>query len=432
MMHPNTEMNPHGSCTPRVIHAAPPPEAAEPRRWPEEGYTRIPNWVYTDPDVFQKEMDVFFAGKTWNYVGLACEVPETGCYKRNWIGTHPVIMVRTESGDITVLENRCAHRGAQVCWHNTGRVEDFTCPYHQWNYDLNGNLQGVPFRRGALGKGGMPRDFDPKKNGMRKLRSVNRGGSIWATFSDDAPSFEDYCGSEVLAEIDHMLPGKPLKLLGYSRQLIPSNWKMYLENLKDPYHATLLHTFYITFGLWRADSKSECIPTGGGAHSVMVSHNEGKKVTEATAEMNRFRNDLEIRDVETVTPRKEFNNSRVGGAWVFPAAQFGIQANSLKTRHVIPRSPTSHELVFTYYGYEDDDEDMTRLRLKHANLLGPAGFVSMDDSEMLTQCQIGVSGYPQARGVVEMGGRDTEPADYMVTEVLIRAFYQYYRQAMGF
>ena len=78
---------------------------------------------------------------------------------------------------------------------------------------------------------------------------------------------------------------------------------------------------------------------------------------------------------------------------MFPAAQFGIQANSLKTRHVIPRSPTEHELVFTYYGYEDDDEEMTRLRLKHANLLGPAGFVSMDDSEMLNQVQIGVTGY---------------------------------------
>ncbi|WZB71430.1 Rieske 2Fe-2S domain-containing protein [Achromobacter xylosoxidans] len=155
-------------------------------------------------------MDVFFGGKTWNYVGLECEVPETGCFKRNWIGNRPVIMVRGENGDIHVLENRCAHRGAQICWQNTGKVADFTCPYHQWNYDLEGNLQGVPFRRGALGRGGMPRDFDPKQNGIRKLRSVNRGGSVWATFAEDAPSFEDYCGPEVLAEIDHMLPGKPL------------------------------------------------------------------------------------------------------------------------------------------------------------------------------------------------------------------------------
>src|SRR5690606_23748181 len=372
------------------------------RRWPEEGHTRIPAWVYTDPAVYQKEMDVFFAGKTWNYVGLECEVPEVGSYKRQWIGDRPVIMVSNEQGESNDIENRCAHKRAQICWQNTGTVKDFTCPYHQWNYDLDGNLQGIPFRRGALGKGRMPKDFDLKKFGINRVRTVNRGGSIWATFSDEAPSFEEYCGEEVLAEIDHMLPGKKLKLLGYSRQLIPSNWKMYLENLKDPYHATLLHSFYITFGLWRADSKSECIPTGDGAHSVMVSHNEGKKKTEATAEMQRFRDDLQIHDLETVTPRAEFDRGRVGGAWMFPAAQVGIQANSLKTRHVIPRGPGAHELVFTYYGYEDDDEEMTRLRLKHANLLGPAGFVSMDDSEMLKQVQTGISGYPESVSVVEM------------------------------
>src|SRR5690606_23937772 len=141
---------------------------------------------------------------------------------------------------------------------------------------------------------------------------------------------------------------------------------------------------------------------------------------------------LELLDRETVTPLREFNGGRVGGAWVFPAAAVGIQANTLKTRHVIPRSPTEHELVFTYYGYEDDTEEMTRHRLKQANLLGPAGFVSMDDSEMLTQCQFGAAGYPHEQGIIEMGGRDTERTDYMVSEVLIRGFYRYYIEAMGF
>ena len=51
---------------------------------------------------------------------------------------------------------------------------------------------------------------------------------------------------------------------------------------------------------------------------------------------------------------------------------------------------------------------------------------------MLTQCQLGVSAYPEAAGVLEMGGRDTEPTDHMVTEVLIRGFYKFYREAMGF
>jgi anthranilate 1,2-dioxygenase large subunit len=409
------------------------PSPAQARRWPEEGHTRVPSWIYTDPEVFTREMDLFFHGKTWNYVGLACEVPEPGSYKRQWIGTRPVVMVRNQAGEINVLENRCGHRQAQLVWRNAGRAKDFTCPYHQWNYNLDGRLQGLPFRRGTRGQGGMPADFDLSQHGLGKLRVARRGGSVWATFSPDTPSFEDYCGPEVLAEIDHVYPpDRELTLLGYSRQLIPANWKMYLENLKDPYHATLLHTFYITFGLWRADSGGDCIPTGGGKHSVMVSRNMGKQVTDTTPEMTRFRGDFKLLDMETVTPRREFNQGRVGGAWVFPSAMLGIQANSLKMRHVIPRSPGEHELVFTYYGFADDDEELQRLRLKHANLLGPAGFVSMDDSEMLKQVQAGAAGYPDSKGVLEMGGKDLAPTDYMVTEVMIRAFYAWYREQMGF
>lgn len=401
------------------------------RRWPAEGYTRVPNWVYTDESLFRREMDEMFAGNTWNYIGLDCEVPDVGSFRRQWIGTRPVIMVRDESGEVCVLENRCAHRQALMCWAPTGKVKDFTCPYHQWNYALDGRLQGVPFKRGALGKGGLPVDFDMKGHGLKRLRTVNRGGSIWATFSDSAQSFEEYCGQMVLDEIDHVFSGRQIEVLGYMRQLIPANWKTYLENLKDPYHATLLHTFYITFGLWRADNQSQCIPLEGGKHSVMTSRNEGKKTSAATPEMARFRGEFELRDRETVTPRQEFNAGRVGGPWVFPAATLGVQANSFQIRHLIPKSPRSVEVVFTMFGFKDDDEELRRLRLKQANLVGPSGFVSIDDSEMLKQVQTGATAYPERNSTIEMGGRDLEPTDYMVSEVMIRAFWNWYREAMS-
>ena len=141
-------------------------ETAE-RTWPKEGWTRIPFWVYTDPELFEREMDHFFYGPSWNYVALDCEVPEPGSYKRSWIGQRQVIVVRKADGDIAVLENRCAHRGARVCWQNKGRVDSFTCPYHQWNFALDGRLQGIPLKRGALGKGGMPADFAETRSSPR-------------------------------------------------------------------------------------------------------------------------------------------------------------------------------------------------------------------------------------------------------------------------
>ena len=88
----------HTEQAPRVVEA---PIVIN-RRWPEEGFTRIPAWVYTDPAVYKKEMDVFFAGDTWNYVGLECEVPEVGSFKRQWIGDRPVVIDFNVSRDAMV------------------------------------------------------------------------------------------------------------------------------------------------------------------------------------------------------------------------------------------------------------------------------------------------------------------------------------------
>jgi hypothetical protein len=62
--------------------------------------------------------------------------------------------------------------------------------------------------------------------------------------------------------------------------------------------------------------------------------------------------------------------------------------------------------------------------------MGPAGLVSVDDSEMMEFSQQGVAAHPDASGVVELGGRDTADAPHMVTEAAVRAFYRYYRQVM--
>ncbi len=402
------------------------------RRWPTEGNTHVPAWIYSDPKLFDAEMETFFYGPTWSYVGLTCEIALNGAFKRSWIGKKSIIVVRDNEGEIHVLENRCAHRASPVCWKNKGEMEQIICPYHQWTYDLRGTLQSVPFRRGVRGQGGMPADFALEDHGLRRLKTTVRGGSIWASFADDPPDFASYCGPEFLSHIDRLLGAKPLRLLGYSRQLIPCNWKLYFENSRDPYHATLLHTFFIRFGIYRADSPGiRTAATEGGRHMINYSANAGTQRSETTAQMTRFQNDFELRDLETVTPRVEFADFGTCGLQLFPSVFLQQHANALALRHIIPRGPTSVELSWTFYGYEDDDAAMRRLRLKHSNLTGPAGYVSMDDSEVLAQLQDTVSSYPEAIGVFEMGGRETAPQETMLTELGIRAFYGFYRHTMG-
>jgi salicylate 5-hydroxylase large subunit len=84
-----------------------------------------------------------------------------------------------------------------------------------------------------------------------------RGGAVFASFDHDVESLEDFMGPTILRYFDRLFNGRPLKLLGYNRQRIPANWKLMQENIKDPYHPGLLHTWFVTFGLWRADQRSQ-------------------------------------------------------------------------------------------------------------------------------------------------------------------------------
>ena len=94
------------------------------------------------------------------------ELAEVGDWKTTTLGEKPCVMVRSGEDEISVVENRCAHKGVTFCQTRTGHSKELICPYHQWSYALNGDLQGVPFRRGVKRQGGMPSDFDPKDHSL--------------------------------------------------------------------------------------------------------------------------------------------------------------------------------------------------------------------------------------------------------------------------
>lgn len=163
----------------------------------------------------------------------------------------------------------------------------------------------------------------------------------------------------------------------------------------------------------------------------MLSRNVGKKKTDVNADIARFKDGLELNDADTVTPLSEFSDGQVVAITHFPSVVIHQQANTFGMRHIIPKGIDSFELEWTFFGYEDDSDEMTRLRVRHANLYGPAGYVAMEDGEVLAESQGGAHHADAYSAVLEMGGRDVQAQDHMVTEVLIRAFYKYYREAMG-
>jgi salicylate 5-hydroxylase large subunit len=310
------------------------------------------------------------------------------------------------------------------------------CPYHQWVYDLGGNLLAAPFRKGVKGRdgearGGMPDDFALEDHGLEPLPVAARHGVVFASLGSPPPALDEYLGETMLGWFDRVFDGRDLELLGYMRQRVPANWKLMFENIKDPYHASLLHVFLVTFGLFRADNPSVTEMDETGRHSVLVSERgAAPSDAAATGEMRAFR-DVQLRDPRLLDPVREFPGSAtVVMQTLWPNLIVQQQSNTLAMRQLVPRGPREFDLMWTFFGYAGEDPEMRTRRLRQANLMGPAGLVSIDDSEVMRLAQLGAEVDPDAEAFVEMGGRDTERADHIVTESAIRAFYAYYREVM--
>ena len=109
-------------------------------RWPDDDVSQVPFGVYADPEIYAREQDLIFRGPVWHFLCLEAEIEGEGDYKVCEIGEVPVIAVRTAEDGVNVLVNRCAHKGALVCYKPRGTVSEFTCVYHNWTYDLDGAL----------------------------------------------------------------------------------------------------------------------------------------------------------------------------------------------------------------------------------------------------------------------------------------------------
>ena len=402
------------------------------RDWPKEGISRVPYWIYTDPETYTREQERIFGGRSWAYVALEAEIPTTGDFKRSVIGDRAVVVVRDDAGGISVVENRCAHRGVQFCQPHLGHATEFMCPYHQWRYNLRGDLLAAPFRHGIRRQGGMPADFDLKQHGLRKLQVARRHGVVFASFADDVEPLEDYLGLDMLKLFDRVFDGRELEVLGYSRQLIPANWKLMFENIKDPYHASLLHAFLVTFGLFRADNPSKVQVDKSGRHGALISWRGEQRRTEANAEIRSLLEHFTLQGASMLQPVQEFPEYTVVMMTLWPNLIIQQQSNTLAMRQLITKGPEAFELAWTFFGYQGEPQDMRQRRIRQANLMGPAGLVSVDDSEVIKFSQDGIRQFPDGQGVMEMGGRnwqETEP--HMVTEGAIRSFYDYYRRVMG-
>lgn len=190
----------------------------------------LPQAFYTDEEYFNIEMKEIFA-KEWLFVGLTCEIPKKGNYITQQIAGNPVVIVRDQNNEVKAFHNTCRHRGSKICVAAKGKAAKLVCPYHQWTYELDGNLLFAGTEMGA--------DFDLTQYHLKPVHCKTAGGYIFLCLKENPPDIDDF-----FTTLTHYLEPYDLenaKVASEKIMMEDANWKLVLENNRECYHCNGSH-----------------------------------------------------------------------------------------------------------------------------------------------------------------------------------------------
>ena len=187
---------------------------------------------YTDPDVYELEIERVI-NRNWILAGHQSELPGPGDFKVFKVARESAIIVRGSDGALKAFANVCRHRGSLVCLEQQGNTRKFTCPYHGWMYDIDGNLTAAR---------SMHDDFDKSGYGLKPVSLEVIHGLVFVCFSENPPGVES--ARRDLAEPMAMFDFENLKVAAHKEYDIPANWKLSIENYQECYHCATAHPEY--------------------------------------------------------------------------------------------------------------------------------------------------------------------------------------------
>ncbi len=198
---------------------------------------------YTDPAIYDFEIERIVS-RNWILAGHQSEWPESGDFKVLNVASESAIIVRGSDGDLKAFANVCRHRGSLVCLELEGNAKKFSCPYHGWMYDIDGNLTAAR---------SMPSDFDKSEHGLNVVSLEVIHGLVFVCFSDDPPSVDN--ARRDLAESMAIFDFENLKVAAHKSYDIAANWKLSIENYQECYHCATAHPEYAQMHTLMVDRK---------------------------------------------------------------------------------------------------------------------------------------------------------------------------------
>src|SRR5436305_4572076 len=109
----------------------------------EAGSFKVHRSAFVDEEVLEQEKASIF-NRCWLYAMHESEAAKPGDFVTRKVGGKPLMFARDRAGALRGFFNACPHRGMSVCREKSGSARNFTCFYHGWTFDLQGNLIALP------------------------------------------------------------------------------------------------------------------------------------------------------------------------------------------------------------------------------------------------------------------------------------------------
>jgi len=373
-------------------------------RWvddrPQEGIFRVHKDVYSDPEVFELEIKYIFE-RTWCFLGHESQVAKP----HDWLATHiartPVLVTRNAAGSVRAFVNACRHKGAKLTRTERGTRRVHVCPYHGWTYDGDGRNVDVKNRK----DGGYPEAFDRDGHDLLPLaRVASYKGLIFGSLSPDVPPLEEFLG-ELRFFVDlateqgehgmELVPGR----IEYAYE---GNWKLQLENGKDPYHLTSTHTSFLDVQAKRR---------AGDGHQEARQFDWQKRFSQEGGDFQFahghgviWLNQAEVAK-RPIYPGIDAIRARVGEAkadWmlkmrnlsIFPSLQIA-DSTSLLLRTFRPLAPNRTEMRYWCLAPVGEAPEQRAWRIRQfEDFFNVTGMATPDDSVVYEACQAGYAAAP--------------------------------------
>lgn len=361
--------------------------------------------MFTDAQLYEQEFGQIWE-KVWVFLAHESQLPKAKDFLTTWIGRVPVIVNRNKAGDFNAFVNICTHRGATLCRTSKGSANGFTCSFHGWSFDLDGNLR-APM---AEADGGYPEGFDKSQLGLRRVRLESYRGFLFGTLNADAEPLADYL-ADSKTFIDIIVDQSPQGievLKGSSTYTYDGNWKLQAENGVDGYHVDSVHANYVQTMQQRAQSKTagektKSMDAGGLSSAAEAGYYDlGNGHTMIWADWKNPterplypRKDELVADMGAV--RADWAVGRLRNLLVYPNVFFMDQMSS-QIRVFRPLAVNKTEVsIYCFAPVGEAPAARTKRIRQYEDFFNASGMATPDDLTEFTECQKGCESHSVIR-----------------------------------